>query len=226
MEVFIATLTVGPSTYGDIHNVCRLYFCLHQHRQGKCVAHSSRYAKIFDMIDMISICCFGGSFERLDFNMIVPSTRCYTITSSSALWMSLDDLNSLQRHAFIERWKVRGLQFAGTKPDVLLVGPQRIPKSVTTVRRLGEEKWEGRKQDKLAEVHYVALCHAFFVPGHELVILFDAHNQCTWSNALLCYSAELTLCLVSHVLTKGPKVPAKIRSDTCYMHPLQNTLTW
>lgn len=144
MEVFIATLTVGPSTYGDIHNVCRLYFCLHQHRQGKCVAHSSRYAKIFDMIDMISLCCFGGSFERLDFNMIVPSTRCYTITSSSALWMSLDDLNSLQRHAFIERWKVRGLQFAGIKPDVLLVGPQRIPKSVTTVRRLGEEKWEAR----------------------------------------------------------------------------------
>lgn len=64
------------------------------------------------------------------------------------------------------------------------------------------------------------------MPGHELVILFDAHNQCTWSNALLCYSAELTLCLVSHVLTKGPKVPAKIRSGTCYMHPLLNTLTW
>lgn len=40
--------------------------------------------------------------------------------------------------------------------------------------------------------HFV---NAFFVPGHELVILFDAHNQCTSSNALLCYSAELTLCL-------------------------------
>lgn len=129
MEVFIATLTVGPSTYGDIHNVCRLYFCLHQHRQGKCVAHSSKYAKTFDMIDMLSICCFGGSFDRL---------------SSFALWMPLDDLNSLQKHAFIERWKVRGLQFAGIKPDVLLLGPQRIPKSVTTVRRLGEEKWEAR----------------------------------------------------------------------------------
>ena len=89
------------------------------------------------IVDMISICCFGGSFERLHFNMVVPSTRCYTITSSSssALWKSLDDLNSLQCHAFIELWKVTGLQFAGIKPDVLvlLVGSQRIPKSVTTV---------------------------------------------------------------------------------------------
>ena len=131
----------------------------------------------------------------------------------------LDDLKSLQCHAFIELWKVMGLQFAGIKPDVLvlLVGPRRIPKSVTTVRGLGEEKWEARTGQNCQVTLGCTLLRFFCCQGMRrvtLVILFDAHNQCTWSNALLCYSGEVTLYLVSHVFPKGPKMLVKFRSKT------------